>query len=147
MANLNILFEQFHRMFNIAVQKEMLPRTLPNGELLYRIEIHVVDAIGSHPGSNLTELAKILGVTKGAISQKVKILEKKDYIRRYKSLYNNKEVLFELTERGMKIYLSHREFHKQLNQKMIDAAGSIDDADISKLIKILTILEKHFETL
>jgi hypothetical protein len=30
---------------------------------------------------------------------------------------------------------------------MIDAAGSIDDADISKLIKILTILEKHFETL
>ncbi|MEI6091110.1 MAG: MarR family transcriptional regulator [bacterium] len=139
--------EDFHRLINKLVEREMVPRVLDSGELLYRIEIHVIVAIAENPGINLTGLSEVLGVTKGAISQKVKILEKKEYIKRYKNFDNNKEILFELTERGNGVFLGHQEFHKQLNQKIFKGIGNINDSDLENIVKIFKVIENHLETL
>ena len=139
--------EGFHKLINKFVDKEMVPRILDSGELLYRIEIHVIVAIAENPGINLTGLSEVLGVTKGAISQKVKILEKKGYVKRYKNLDNNKKLLFELTEKGNKVFLGHIEFHKQFNDRILKEVGKIEDSDLEKIIKMFKVIENHLETL
>lgn len=50
--------EGFHKLINKVVDKEMVPRVLDSGELLYRIEIHVIVAIAENPGINLTGLSE-----------------------------------------------------------------------------------------
>ena len=144
--NLKNLYAHFHKLLNRAISKEKAPRVLPNGEILYRIEIHVIVAIAENPEFNLTELSEFLGVTKGAVSQKVKILIKKQYIEKLKK-DNNKEILFKLTPKGKKIFYGHQEFHKSLNEKIKNNFGNIDSFDFEKIINILKIIESHFETL
>lgn len=141
------IFERLNKILNLAISKEMVPRLLPNGDFLYRIELHVIEAIGKHHNYNLTDLSEHLNVTKGAISQKVKILEKKGYISRYKNINNRKEILFRLTEKGNNIFLGHEEFHKNFNQKLNESIGTFKKSDIRRLNAILSAIESHFETL
>jgi DNA-binding MarR family transcriptional regulator len=139
--------EQFHRFFNLALEKESVPRYIDSGVLLYRIEIHVIDTIGNHQGINLTGLSELLRVTKGAVSQKVKILENKKYIERYQNPGNRKEVLFKLTESGRNIFNGHKEFHKQLNLKIKNCFRNFKDSDFETISSFLKVIEEHFETL
>jgi DNA-binding MarR family transcriptional regulator len=139
--------KEFHNLINKVVDKEVIPRVLDTGTLLYRIEIHVIVAIAENPEINLTGLSKVLGVTKGAVSQKVKILEKKGYITIYRNLDNQKEILFKLTDKGLKVFMGHIEFHKQMNEKIVNEIGNIEDKDLQNIIKIFKVIENHLETL
>jgi DNA-binding MarR family transcriptional regulator len=135
----------FHRIFNLAISKELVPRTLPTGEKLFRIEIHVIVAIFENPGINLTTLADILSVTKGAVSQKVKILEKKEYLKRVK--INNKEITFELTCKGEEIFNWHTEFHNRIGEHIKKELGDIQLKDMELIMKIMKVMENHFNSL
>ena len=44
------------------------------GVPLYRAEIHTIQSIGQNPGINMTEMARLMNVTKGAVSQTVRII-------------------------------------------------------------------------
>ncbi len=84
---------------------------------LYHSERHMLDKVGDNPGMNVTEFARAVGVTKGAISQVISKLETKGLVRRYKKSSNDKEVFIELTSLG-------RNFHeerKKINQETIGA--------------------------
>ena len=147
MDNSQSFSETLNRVLNKAIQKEMTPRALDSETLLYRMELHVISAVGDHPEINLTGLAEILGVTKSAVSQKVKILEKKGYLVIYKKENNNKEIRFKLTEKGSGVFLSHQDFHQSLKNKIKEFVGNIDESDMEKFTNILKFFEHHFETL
>lgn len=52
-------------------------RSYGTDALLSRAEIHTIAAVGDKPGINITALADILGITKGAASQMIyKLVEK-----------------------------------------------------------------------
>lgn len=85
------------------------------GEPLSAAEIHALEAIGKHPGSNVSELAKLMEVTKGAMSQTLDRLEKKGMLGRAKREGNNKEVLPELTARGWQAFAGHEAYHAQFD--------------------------------
>lgn len=141
------LTELLSRVISKTAARENIPRRMEDGTLLYRSELHVIDAIGSHPKLNMTAIAEIIGVTKGAVSQKVKLLEEKGYINRYKNPDNHKEVFFELTKKGTKTYQAHKDFHRQLNKKLFDAMGGYSPEDLDKIISFLAAIEKHLETI
>ena len=81
------------------------------GVLMHNKEIHTVQAIGRHPGINVTKLAKYAGVTKGAVSQTINKLVKKGLVRKTRILGNNKEVVLELTDLGRVGFQNHEKFH------------------------------------
>ena len=56
--------------------------------------------------TNATEIAKQLGLTKGAVSQTISRLEKKGIIRKTKDPYNKNELTLSLTDFGKKAYES-----------------------------------------
>ena len=107
--------ELFIRLANKYKALEKIPADYGVGSDLYHSERHLIDQIGDYPEMNISELARYLGVTKGAISQTVKKLENKGLVIRYKGEDNDKEVFFKLTDTGKKIYI----MHKQVNQETI----------------------------
>ena len=107
------IIELFIRLANKYKALEKIPVDYGVGTDLYHSERHLIDQIGDHPEMNITELARYLGVTKGAISQTVKKLEDKGVVTRYKGVENEKEVFLEFSDIGRKVYKKHKEVHKE----------------------------------
>jgi DNA-binding MarR family transcriptional regulator len=107
------IIELFIRLANKYKALEKIPVDYGVGTDLYHSERHLIDQIGDHPEMNITELARYLGVTKGAISQTVKKLEDKGVVIRYKGAENEKEVFLEFSDIGRKVYKKHKEVNKE----------------------------------
>lgn len=99
---------------------ENSPRDFGSGERLYPSEIHTIEAIGLNQGTKVTQLAETMGVTKAAISQIVRKLEKKKYIQKYKGQENQKEVLLRLLKKGHVVYRGHKRYHAIMDSGIIE---------------------------
>ena len=74
------------------------------GVALYPSEVHLMLVIKNDIDTNATEIAKQLGLTKGAVSQTLLRLEKKGIIIKTKNPYNKNELTLSLTRFGKKAY-------------------------------------------
>lgn len=90
----------FEGIVNRIVIMRIAPRDYGTGERLYLGEIHAINAVGDHPGINITGLANVLGVTKGTVSPLVNRLEQKRYLRKSRDAQDGKTVLVRLTRKG-----------------------------------------------
>ena len=88
--------------------------------LLYFSEIHLIEVIGKHDNTHITEFAKLLGVTKGAISQTAMKLEKKGLIKKKSDPKNHSRFLLELTKMGEKAFQHHKKFHMSIENILND---------------------------
>jgi DNA-binding MarR family transcriptional regulator len=146
-----ILEELEQAMSRVSSMHES-PWDFGTGVPLYRTEIHTVQAIGEHPGVNITELAQLMGVTKGAVSQTVGKLVDKSLVRKMHADDNAKEILLLLTERGNTGFHNHqklhmamldivREFYGDKLEEKLQAFASV----MHDLNEILTMYEKRIE--
>ncbi|MBU0991903.1 MAG: MarR family transcriptional regulator [Proteobacteria bacterium] len=122
---------------------EKTPREFGTGNMLYPSEIHTIEAIGKNMGINVTELALTLGVSKPAISQTIKKLEKKRLIVRSAANDNNKEVLLHLTKMGKTAYENHRQFHKDMDKVIVKWMKELTDAEHSFLEVSISQFEEY----
>ena len=115
MTDVSVVFEQIMDKFDRAVMitESMHSPSLSfgTGVLMYRREIHTIQAIGRNPGINVTALAEYMGVTKGAVSQIIKKLNKKGLVRKTHATGNAKEAILELTDLGWIGFHNHEKFH------------------------------------
>ncbi len=127
-------------LFIRAVRKynslEKAPHRTKSKQALYHSERHMLDRIGEKPGMNITDFARELGVTKGAVSQVVKKLETKGVIRRCKSEDNAKEVFLELTEAGRAVYLAHKETNEETIKPLVTELSKYPDDKVRFLISM-----------
>lgn len=130
--------KEIMELFIGAVSKynalEKVPVKVSAKHDLYHSERHMLDKIGDHPVMNVTDFAKALGVTKGAVSQVVKKLESKGVVKRYKSGTNGKEVFLELTETGRKIYVEHKKTNDETIEPLLNELKKYPDDKIQFLI-------------
>jgi DNA-binding MarR family transcriptional regulator len=84
------------------------PKDYGTDEMLTAPMAHILTTIEQQPGLTITELAKLRNRTTSAISQSVKILEKKDCIYKQKEKGNNKNQLLYVTEKGKKLSHAHK---------------------------------------
>jgi len=115
MTDVNSEFEQIMQKFDhvvTSVESMHSPSlSFGTGVLMSRREIHTVQAIGRNPGINVTTLAEYMGVTKGAVSQIIKKLNKRGLVRKTRATGNAKEVILELTDLGWIGFHNHEKFH------------------------------------
>jgi len=135
--------ERFDRVvykFNVF-QKS--PIDFGTGEPLYIHETHTLTAIGKNPGINVTDLAKELCVTKGAVSQVIGKLEKRGYLRKRKDFNDGKRVLLELEEKGNMVVEGHDRFHGEIYSKYLDDVSYGQFTVFKKiLIRVEAFLDK-----
>lgn len=109
---------------------------------LYHSERHMLDTVGDNPGMNITDFARKLGVTKGAVSQIIKKLENKGVVRRYKSGSNEKEVFLELTDTGLDVYSQHRKTNEETIRPLIRELGKYPDDKVRFLVDMFKWIDE-----
>ena len=115
MADITTTFEEIlKKLEKVIVMVESIHTpslSFGTGVLMHTKEIHTVQAIGRHPGINVTKLAENAGVTKGAVSQTINRLVRKGLVRKTHAPGNDKEVILELTDLGQIGFQNHEKFH------------------------------------
>lgn len=99
LQNLIDLFLKILHLYGVINRK---PKDYGTGDLLYLTEIHTLTMVAKNNEVNMTRLAEMMGVTKGAISQTIRKLVGKNLIIREKGT-NMKEINLRLSEKGKKV--------------------------------------------
>lgn len=106
-SEVNEMVRLFQSILHVYTLFEKQPINFGTGSKVYVTEIQTVSVIGENPNANMTQLAEIMGVTRGAISQTVRKLITKKLVVRIHSR-NQKEINLALTDFGRMVSESYR---------------------------------------
>lgn len=112
MDNAELLVGKFNQMAILLLQEVQMPWFYGEDFRLSHSEIHLLEAIKSQEGANVSELAAYLEMTSGAVSQGTKKLLDNKLIESYKKTGNRKEVFSRLTPLGERICEGHQKHHE-----------------------------------
>ena len=104
-------------------------------------DMHVIEAIGLGDGNNMSSIAKKLNITVGSLTTAMDSLVNKKYVERRRSEEDRRVVFVKLTDRGVKAYRHHEDYHRQMTRAILD---KLDEAEIPVLVKTLDALSEFF---
>ncbi len=104
-------------------------------------DMHVIEAIGVNAVKNMSSVSKTLQVTMGTLTISVNSLVKKGYVIRVRSEEDRRVVLVSLSEKGVKAYYHHKEFHDRMIQSVI---ADLTEQEKEVLEKSLSKLNTFF---
>ncbi|HOO46989.1 MAG TPA: MarR family winged helix-turn-helix transcriptional regulator [Deltaproteobacteria bacterium] len=136
---------KFTRIVKIWQKIEKMPRRFGIDEDLHSSEIHTIEVIGTNSDFSVTGLARLLGVTKGAVSQTLKKLENKGLVEKYADPENNSRVLIKLSSKGMIAYYAHEHWHETMDGGFREYFTTLPEDRIRFLDEFLTTLEEFLE--
>lgn len=105
-------------------------------------EMHIIDSIGINKEPSMSETAKELGITSGTLTIAIDNLIRKGYVERSRSKEDRRVVMIRLTEKGIKAYKAHEDFHKDL---VVSALEALDKDEEDILVKVLTNIDEFFK--
>jgi DNA-binding MarR family transcriptional regulator len=135
------------RVLTKSVANEKKPRHFGVPELLHASEIHMVMHIGDNPGVHMSELARIAGVTRGAVSQLVSKLEKKELVTKAEDPGNSLKTVPVLTNKGKIAYYAHARRHEEVNKELFEFADRLTDAEFHLIETFLNHLDRMADRL
>ena len=102
------LILSFKRLIHVLSTGRKSPRNF-GGVALHKAEVHILEIIGNRPGINVSDIAAMLNVTKGAISQIVSKLHAKKLIEKRIAGENMRINELRLTPQGEMVHKAHEE--------------------------------------
>ena len=137
--------ETFLRIINKFKLLEKIPIDHGTGHLLYASEINTLEIIGKSPNINLTQLAGKRGVTKGAVSQIVTKLVKKQLVTKNQAPDNDKVVHLKLTNAGWVAFENHEKFHEKYDSAMIEKLNGMSVEQLNLVTDTFKMLENTID--
>ena len=128
-------------------QFEKKPQKYCNSVTLTQPEIHTVAIIGDQEGINVTTLAKMRGITKGAASQMIYKLVDKGLVEKHTSPSSDAEINLYLTDIGKQARKEHRKRHESINKKFSAIMESVPEEMQNSFIEFLKAFEKELDDL
>lgn len=108
-------------------------------------EVHCIDYIGRNADSNVTKLAEVFYMTRGAISKITKKLIQKGVIESYQKPDNKKEIYFRLTEHGKVIYEIHDELHKEFRERDKAVFEQVTEDQFDIMLSFVERYRRHLD--
>lgn len=105
-------------------------------------EMHIIENIGMDREPTMSETARELNITSGTLTTAINNLIRKGYVERRRSDYDRRVVIIKLTDRGIKAYKAHEDFHKDLVTSVLQALNK-DEEEI--LVKVLMNIDTFFK--
>jgi DNA-binding MarR family transcriptional regulator len=132
-TELQFLIDQFLRILHLYSVISRRPVDYGTGDLLYFTEIHTITTLSKNREINMTRLAEIMGVTKGAISQTIRKLVNKNLVEK-SNTDNKKEFNLRLTEKGQVVYKGQMSFQREIFTfaETLYEKGSLRDREMVK---------------
>lgn len=116
-----------------------------NGIRLYSSEIHALLAIAEDPTTNATQLADRLGITKGAVSQTLTRLQKKEVIETEKIPQTKNEMRVLFTSKGQRILQRTLRWVQERHARLDAYLSSLSDDDRQTIEQFLKAVERVIE--
>ena len=104
-------------------------------------DMHVIEAVGQGDGANMSSIARKLDITVGSLTTAMNSLVKKKYVERYRGEEDRRGVFVKLTEKGVRAYVHHEDYHRQMTQAILDR---LEGEEIAVLLKTLDTLKEFF---
>ena len=111
---------------------------------LFFSEIHMIQFIKEHEGLHISSMAEKLSITKGAVSQIARKLQKKGMIVKETDPTNQTRILLHLTPEGELAYEAHEAMHAQLNKAIEDLLKDASAEERAFLERFLVHLYDRF---
>ena len=108
-------------------------------------EIHLIAYVGKHEDPNVTQLADALNMTLGGVTKLAQKLVKKNLIRSYKKNTNKKEIYFELTEDGKKLFAIHEKLHEEFYMRDKEMLEKLPDDVATAVLKFADDYNAHLD--
>ena len=108
--------------------------------------VDMIDAIGIDGEITTTELARRLGITKGAVSQTTSKLLDKEFIQKGEITGYN-EVNIVLTDSGRLAFEGHRKLHETMRTEVDKIMHEVDDHTMRVISEILSAIDKGLDKL
>ena len=90
---------------------------------------------------NMSTIAKQLSVTVGTLTIAMNSLVKKGYVIRERGKEDRRVVYISLSEKGLRAYRHHEEFHRQMIEAVLE---NLTEDETESLVKALAKLERWF---
>jgi len=136
------LSEALLRVAGKINSNEKKARCYGTGVMLYPSEIHTAMLIGNNPGQHVSELARIAGITRGAVSQVVTRLEKKGLVKKAADPDSNLKTVPRLTEMGWEAYRNHEQLHEEQDAELLNYIRQLSGDQVEMLTNVFARLEK-----
>lgn len=141
-ARIHAIHKRFETMVKLNLELERTPRQWGTDEALSSTEIHLIEIIGDGASPySVTDLAHILGVTKGAISQTLKRMEKKGLTLKRVDPDNASRSLVTLTPKGEVAHAAHRRWHETMDGGFKAYFNHLESEKIDFLLEFLNRVE------
>jgi DNA-binding MarR family transcriptional regulator len=144
--NYTDVINRIAKVINIFIAIDRRPYKFGITEPLYPSEIHTIDAIGENEGLNFTDLSDKMGVSRAAISQIIKKMEKKDLVKRYKVDGNDKETLLRLTKKSRTAFDEHKKYHAKRDKEIIDMLKKMTQEEFVFFKTVIGEIEVYAKT-
>lgn len=127
------MIERAIQALNLINDRAKKPRDYGTGDQLFHAEIHMLVAIQHHPEANASDIAKILGITNGAVTQVVKKLMDKQLVEKFQQLENRKTVFFRLTAKGVLAYIGHEQAEQRDFKTLLDYLDNCSELELATI--------------
>lgn len=104
-------------------------------------DMHVIEAVGTGDGRNMSSIARKLNITVGSLTTAMNGLVNKEYVERHRSEEDRRVVYVKLTPKGIRAYRHHEDYHRQMTQAVVD---KLDEKEMPVLLKMLDALSEFF---
>ncbi len=139
------LLVKYERVNNRLRAYTAKPVDYGTGEAIYYPELQIIKAVYKNPDMNITKLAEMFSLTKGAISQTANKLVDRGYLRKYKYEDNKKEVFMALTDKGEIVAKNAYASYEGMVQILIDFFEE-DPSRYQAIWEFLEASEKLFDS-
>ncbi|WP_320043598.1 MarR family winged helix-turn-helix transcriptional regulator [uncultured Desulfobacter sp.] len=137
--------QKLHSVLKLAQQMETKPRKYGTDIMLTGVEIHLIELVGDNDNSSVTDVAKLYGVTKGAISQRFKKLEHEKLIKKDTDPTNSSRAIVNLTSKGKVAYFAHKHWHETMEGGYTEYWKTLEPEKIAVIEEFLTKIELFFQ--
>jgi DNA-binding MarR family transcriptional regulator len=139
------LIAKFSRVSKLWQQLELKPRKFGTDNDLSASEIHLTEVVGQNEGLSVTDLARRLAITKGAVSQTLKKLEAKELVVKEVDPANTSRITVSLSTKGKVAYYSHLQWHEAMDGGFREYFVNLPEDRILFMEEFLSLLEQFLE--
>ncbi|MCP5103216.1 MAG: winged helix-turn-helix transcriptional regulator [bacterium] len=139
------LHARFENLRKLSEKLEKIPRKFGTDENISSAEIQLIEVVAENEGGSVTDLAKLLGITKGAVSQKLKRLESRGFIVKEEDPANISRSVVQLTNKGKTAYYAHQHWHETMDGGFKDYFLSLEQDKLDFLDEALGKMEEFLE--
>ena len=147
MKNYKELAWLMERTAHKYMQYEKKPQQYCSDIILTQPEIHTIAIIGDNEGISITQLAKVRGITKGAVSQMIYKLVDKGLVEKRVSPESDSQLNLYLTHKGEQARAEHRKMHETMGTKFAKLMNDVPEDVQKQMEELLKAFEEELDSI